>query len=173
MKDSPVQSETHQAQAAAHVANGRPGHGTAGRHPTRESLDTRPGFDDPGMFGRMFPDLEPLTVDDGALRDLAAAMTDPDPGSIAGNNANVPAGFTYILKEAEQRGNGERLGPVGATIVSEVFVGLVHGDHLSYLWLKGKHWKPELPSKTPGDFTMADLLRFVRDISPVDGITTI
>ena len=34
----------------------------------------------------------------------------------------------YILKEAEQRGGGERLGPVGATIVAEVFVGLVHGD---------------------------------------------
>jgi hypothetical protein len=79
----------------------------------------------------------------------------------------------YILKEAEQRGGGEKLGPVGATIISEVFVGLVHGDHTSYLWLKGKNWKPTLPSKTPGDFTMADLLRFVGDISPIDGITTV
>jgi hypothetical protein len=79
----------------------------------------------------------------------------------------------YILKEAEQRGNGERLGPVGATIVAEVFVGLVHGDHTSYLWLKGKDWKPTLPSKKPGEFTMADLLRFVGDISPIDGITTV
>jgi hypothetical protein len=52
-------------------------------------------------------------------------------------------------------------------------VGLVHGNHESYLWLKGRHWKPELPSKTPGDFTMADLLRFVGDISPIDGITTV
>jgi hypothetical protein len=79
----------------------------------------------------------------------------------------------YILKEAEQRGGGKKLGPVGATIVSEVFVGLVHGDHQSYLWLKGKDWKPTLPSKTPGDFTMADLLRFVGDISPIDGISTV
>jgi hypothetical protein len=79
----------------------------------------------------------------------------------------------YILKEAEQRGGGEKLGPVGATIVAEVFVGLVHGDHQSYLWLKGKTWKPTLPSKTPGDFTMADLLRFVGDISPIDGISTV
>jgi Animal haem peroxidase len=79
----------------------------------------------------------------------------------------------YILKEAEQRGGGEKLGPVGATIVSEVFVGLVHGDHQSYLWLKGPGWKPTLPSQTPGDFTMADLLRFVGDISPVDGISTV
>ena len=79
----------------------------------------------------------------------------------------------YILKEAEQRGNGERLGPVGATIVSEVFVGLVQGDRRSFLSLQGKQWRPELPSKTPGDFTMADLLRFVGDISPIDNITTV
>jgi len=79
----------------------------------------------------------------------------------------------YILKEAEQRGGGEKLGPVGATIISEVFVGLVHGDHQSYLWLKGKNWKPTLPSKTPGEFTMADLLRFVGDVSPIDGISTV
>jgi Animal haem peroxidase len=79
----------------------------------------------------------------------------------------------YILKEAEQRGGGKRLGPVGATIVSEVLIGLVHGDHTSYLWLKGKDWKPTLPSKVPGTFTMADVLRFVGDISPIDGITTV
>jgi hypothetical protein len=79
----------------------------------------------------------------------------------------------YILKEAEQRGGGERLGPVGATIVAEVFVGLVHGDQTSYLWLKGKDWKPTLPSKKPGEFTMADLLRFVGDISPIDSIATV
>jgi len=54
-----------------------------------------------------------------------------------------------------------------------VFVGLVHGDHGSYLWRKGPHWKPDLPSKVPGDFTMADLLRFVGDISPIDGIATV
>jgi hypothetical protein len=79
----------------------------------------------------------------------------------------------YILKEAEQRAGGERLGPVGATIVSEVFVGLLQGDPLSFLSVKGQAWRPELPSKTPGDFTMADLLRFVGEISPIDGIATV
>jgi len=79
----------------------------------------------------------------------------------------------YILKEAHVRGNGERLGPVGATIVAEVFVGLVHGDHESYLWQKGVDWRPELPSKQAGTFTMTDLLRLVGDISPIDGITTL
>lgn len=100
--------------------------------------------------------------------------TGPD-GAVAkkhGLHKKTPL-FYYILKEAEQRGKGERLGPVGATIVAEVFVGLVHGDHTSYLWRKGKTWKPELPARTPGTFTMADLLRFVGDISPIDGITTV
>ena len=72
----------------------------------------------------------------------------------------------YILKEAEVRGGGERLGPVGATIVAEVFVGLVHGDQTSFLW-RVKNWKPTLPSATPNTFTMADLLRFVGDVNPL------
>lgn len=78
-----------------------------------------------------------------------------------------------ILKEAQVRKNGERLGPVGARIVAEVFLGLVHGDRSSYLWLKGKDWKPTLPSKVPGVFRMTDLLQFVGDISPIDGISTV
>ena len=73
----------------------------------------------------------------------------------------------YILKEAEVTHNGERLGPVGATIISEVFVGLVHGDHQSYLWQEGKDWKPFLPSKEPERFTMADLLTFVNELNPI------
>jgi hypothetical protein len=104
----------------------------------------------------------------------AEIATGPD-GAVAkkhGLDQHSPLWY-YILKEAEQRGGGEKLGPVGATIVSEVFVGLVHGDQQSYLWLKGKDWKPTLPSKTPGEFTMADLLRFVGDISPIDGISTV
>lgn len=79
----------------------------------------------------------------------------------------------YILKEAQVRGGGERLGPVGATLLAEVFIGLVHGDHQSYLWQRGPSWKPDLPSQKAGTFTMADLLRFVGDISPIDGITTL
>ena len=66
----------------------------------------------------------------------------------------------YILKEAKVRHDGLRLGPVGSTIISEVFVGLVHGDHNSFLW-QVKNWKPTLPSQTTGNFTMTDMLRFV------------
>ncbi len=72
----------------------------------------------------------------------------------------------YILKEAQVRRNGERLGPVGSVIVSEVFVGLVHGDPQSYIW-REKNWKPTLPSAKAGDFTMADLLRLVDDVNPI------
>ncbi len=38
------------------------------------------GHDDPGMFGRMFPNLEPLAVDDGPLQELADAMKDANSG---------------------------------------------------------------------------------------------
>src|SRR5215208_2139607 len=76
--------------------NVRPGHGTAGRHPTRAFLDSLSGHDDPGMFGRMFPKLKPQTAPDSALVELADAMKDANPGDPAGNNSNVPAGFTYL-----------------------------------------------------------------------------
>jgi hypothetical protein len=79
----------------------------------------------------------------------------------------------YILKEAQVRKGGEALGPVGATMVAEVFIGLVHGDHQSYLWQRGPTWKPELPSREAGRFTMTDLLNLVGDISPIDGIKTV
>jgi hypothetical protein len=48
------------------------------------------------MFGRMFPDLHPFSIDDGPLQELADAMTDSDPASVTGNNDKVPAGFTYL-----------------------------------------------------------------------------
>lgn len=75
-----------------------PGHGTAGRKPTPESLARQrlSGHDDPGMFGRMFPDLTPLIVPEAALVELGEAMHDTAPGDPAGNNSDVPAGFTYL-----------------------------------------------------------------------------
>ena len=88
--------ETLKAPAVAHAVPTRPGHGTAGRHPIREALDRHVGHDDPGMFGRMFPDLHPFSIEDGPLQELADAMTDSDPASAAGNNDKVPSGFTYL-----------------------------------------------------------------------------
>src|SRR4051812_39972783 len=75
--------------------NIKPGHGTAGRHPTREFLDSLSGHDDPGMFGRMFPRLKPLVVADEPLHELADAMKDAGPAD-GGDNPKIPAGFTYL-----------------------------------------------------------------------------
>jgi hypothetical protein len=52
----------------------------------------------------------------------------------------------YILKEAEVLNRGERLGPVGGRIVTEVLIGLLYGDRLSYL-RSDPLWQP-----TPGEF---------------------
>jgi hypothetical protein len=65
----------------------------------------------------------------------------------------------YVLREAEVKGGGEHLGPVGGRIVSEVLVGLLDGDPQSYLSQRPM-WKPFLPAATEGDFKMADLVKF-------------
>jgi hypothetical protein len=64
----------------------------------------------------------------------------------------------YVLKEADVREDGERLGPVGGRIVAEVLLGLIDADPLSYPCLAPR-WTPELQGATAGAFTMADLLR--------------
>lgn len=55
---------------------------------------------------------------------------------------------------------------MGSRILAEVFVGLLRGSSNSFL-NKEPDWKPDLPSQTPGTFTMADLLRFVDEINPI------
>lgn len=70
----------------------------------------------------------------------------------------------YILKEAEIMGKGLRLGPVGGRIVGEVFIGLLKADDMSYLAAQ-PHWTPVLPSATPGEFRITDLLKFA-DVVP-------
>jgi hypothetical protein len=105
----------------------------------------------------------PLTPDE--IASDSNGSTDGAAAKKQGLHTATPLWY-YILKEAKVRHQGERLGPVGSTIISEVFVGLVHGDHNSYLW-KVKNWKPTLPAAKPGSFTMADMLRFVNDINPL------
>jgi hypothetical protein len=69
--------------------------------------------------------------------------------------------FYYILKEAELREDGLRLGPVGARIVAEVFIGLLQLDPDSYLSVQS-NWVPTLPTHdgTPQSFRMIDFLTF-------------
>jgi hypothetical protein len=74
--------------------------------------------------------------------------------------------FYYILKEAEVMENGLRLGPVGANIVGEVFIGVLKADDSSYLSVM-PDWKPTLPSASPERFLMTDLLRFAGVVPPL------
>jgi hypothetical protein len=62
----------------------------------------------------------------------------------------------YILKEAEHRGGGDRLGPVGGRIVAEVLIGLLRADPASYLSLE-PDWEPTLPAAGPA-YGLADLI---------------
>jgi hypothetical protein len=94
-------------------------------------------------------DVEPLTEDEVGL-----AKT--------GYHGETPL-FYYILKEAEVRTGGERLGDVGGRIVAEVLLGLIDGDPTSYRNAESE-WRPTLPGDQQGHFSMADLLRFARAV---------
>lgn len=70
----------------------------------------------------------------------------------------------YLLKEAEDQG-GERLGPVGSTIVCAVFAGLLKGDPNSFLNVE-PCWTPDNdPLLRPedkqdsNDWTLAAIIR--------------
>jgi hypothetical protein len=69
----------------------------------------------------------------------------------------------YILAEAAVREDGQRLGPVGSTIVAEVLVGLVRRSPDSILDPEST-WQPNLPTPDKGS-NLADLLRFAGVLS--------
>jgi hypothetical protein len=130
---------------------------TAAGNPSGNNPNTPAGFTYLGQFidhdiymcaPAVAEFIEPSPVDNpvrGERREAAAAGS-----KVADDISTATPLWYYILKEAKVRRDGLRLGPVGSIIVSEVFVGLVHGDHNSFLW-KVKNWKPTLPSETPGD----------------------
>jgi len=72
-----------------------------------------------------------------------------------GFDSRTPLWF-YVLAEARHFHGGERLGPVGSTIVAETLIALVRRTEDSILSQPG--WQPYLPSDTPGTFELADLL---------------
>jgi hypothetical protein len=71
----------------------------------------------------------------------------------------------YVLREAAVLGGGSQLGPVGGRIVAETFVRILKRDASSYLNVTGG-FSPILPSAAPGDFTVADLVRFAGVTQP-------
>lgn len=83
-----------------------------------------------------------------------------------GFDKRTPLWF-YILKEAELKKDGKVLGPVGGRIVAEVFIGLLEGDHKSYL-RQCPNWKPTLGQNQ--DFKMVDLLTLA-GVSPQAPVT--
>jgi Animal haem peroxidase len=80
----------------------------------------------------------------------------------SGWDRDTPLWF-YVLKEAERRGAGERLGPVGGRIVGEVLTGIVDADAESYR-ATDPSWRPTLPAAQPGRFGLADLLVFAEKV---------
>lgn len=62
----------------------------------------------------------------------------------------------YVLKEAEQRGDGGRhLGPLGSRLVAETLIGLIHADEDSYWHAAGTdadgRWRPEDGAQPEGE----------------------
>jgi hypothetical protein len=107
--------------------------------------------------------LRHLTFSLPSGQQVAKAMS-IEPLSKTDLSAVKPLGFDgatplwfYILKESELKVEGKALGPVGARIVAEVFIGLLQGDSTSYL-RQNPNWKPTLGQGQ--DFKMADLLKF-------------
>jgi hypothetical protein len=64
--------------------------------------------------------------------------------------------WLYVLLEAELRGEGERLGPVGGRIVAEVLIGIIDADPASYRSL-APGWAPPLPARGER-FGLTDML---------------
>ena len=81
----------------------------------------------------------------------------------AGWYEETPLWF-YLLKEAELRGGGERLGPVGGRLVGEVLVGIVDADGESYRAVD-PGWRPSIPAGQAGRFGLADLLDFSAQVA--------
>jgi LysM repeat protein len=99
----------------------------------------------------------PLTADQ--LKLAAASQAQVQALTAGGFLDRTPLWY-YILAEAAHPsfGNGQRLGPVGSTIVAEVLTGLARLSEDSILAVPG--WQPSLPAARPGHFELADLLRF-------------
>lgn len=114
--------------------------------------------DDPALASLALRDLERgvatgLPSGESVARALGEEPLSP---TQTGLDGETPL-WLYVLKEAGVRGDGEHLGPVGGTIVGEVLVGLIDRDPESYR-VVDPGWRPSLPSRQTGRFTIADAL---------------
>jgi hypothetical protein len=86
--------------------------------------------------------VEPLTAEDAGMQAL-------------GWEGETPL-WLYVLREADVRGGGDRLGEVGGRLVAEVLLGLIEADPESYRAVDPS-WSPTLPAEGES-FTLLDLL---------------
>jgi hypothetical protein len=117
--------------------------------PAGQSVADRLGVEKP---------LKPEEIADGPHRDVLVEH---------GFQQLTPLWY-YILKEAEAREDGKRLGEVGSRIVAETFVALIKASQDSILAdaAPGKKVKePDLGPVKENRFDMPDLLFFVHDSS--------
>ena len=114
--------------------------------PSGQAIAARMGV--PALTPAELPELASYVVDGGVRMDQSTPL------------------WYYILKEAEVKESGLRMGDVGGNIVGEVFVGLLKADPTSYISVR-PGWKPVLPSATPGTFKVTDLLKFAGAVPPL------
>jgi hypothetical protein len=108
-----------------------------------------------------------LPSGEAVARHVAEAPLAPEEVGLAdlGWPGETPLWY-YLLREAAVREDGERLGPVGSLIVGEVLLGVVDGDPSSQRSVD-PGWRPSLPSRQPGRFTLTDLLAPARGEPPM------
>src|SRR5918992_3216 len=135
--------EVEQPADAANLAVRNLLRGYGLRMPTGQAMATRLGL----------PVLSPAELEAAAASERQARVL-----KASGFLERTPVWY-YLLAES-RHGGGQRLGPVGSTLVAEVLVGLVRRSHDSILAAPG--WVPSLPSAKPGRFELADLLRFAK-----------
>jgi hypothetical protein len=102
--------------------------------------------------------IPPLSADEVGLAELG--LSEEIQNELSGR---TPLWF-YILREAEQRNQGRRLGPVASRIVAETLIGLLAGDPFSYLSVE-PNWSPAAEGRVPQQgerFEIADLIRFAQ-----------
>ena len=99
-----------------------------------------------------------LPSGEAVARRIGAAPLDAEQVGLAehGWRDETPL-WLYVLKEAEAVHDGERLGPVGGTIVGEVLVGIIDADPQSFRSVQ-PDWQPTLPATGDGPFGLGDIL---------------
>jgi len=99
-----------------------------------------------------------LPSGESVARLLGAQPLSPEQLRLAehGWSAETPL-WLYVLREAEVLQDGNRLGPVGGTIVGEVLVGIIDSDPESFRAVDAT-WAPTLPARVAGAFALADVL---------------